>query len=391
MQAETTSRLPERQNRTRLAVRVAALALGAGIALVAVVLAGFPEPMPRLVLVAVLTSLMLAAAAAGRHGLRQYRRRAETALIADLVRHDPAPALLVADDGGILSLNEAACSRFGGAKGNALSHCLRGLAANPSALIFRLHARARLSRTAHEDIAAPGGPLRLSVAALSSGYLWRIGNPPGAAAPRGERDAFPVPALTVARSGAILTMNRAARALVGGRAKTIDALFARQPLVSGEANEIVTASGAFGVAVACREFGEGRCELFVLPVARDASRGSGAIASLPVPMMKIAPSGRILAVNDQARALLGLDIGPDTRLGDLMEGLGRPIEDWLHAAGAGFADKNSEFLRLSRNDAEVYVQVSLGRVTEDGEPVLIALLNDATELKTLEAQFVQSQ
>ncbi len=37
------------------------------------------------------------------------------------------------------------------------------------------------------------------------------------------------------------------------------------------------------------------------------------------------------------------------------------------------------------------MQVTLNRVFERGRPVLVAVLNDATELKTLEAQFVQSQ
>lgn len=39
----------------------------------------------------------------------------------------------------------------------------------------------------------------------------------------------------------------------------------------------------------------------------------------------------------------------------------------------------------------MFVQVSLSRVTENDESSLIAVLSDATQLKTLEAQFVQSQ
>jgi two-component system cell cycle sensor histidine kinase/response regulator CckA len=74
-----------------------------------------------------------------------------------------------------------------------------------------------------------------------------------------------------------------------------------------------------------------------------------------------------------------------------MEGLGRPMADWLRDTAEGHASHKSEFLRLSRRDKEVFVQVTLTRVVEEGETVLIAVLNDATELKTLEAQFVQSQ
>jgi two-component system cell cycle sensor histidine kinase/response regulator CckA len=60
-------------------------------------------------------------------------------------------------------------------------------------------------------------------------------------------------------------------------------------------------------------------------------------------------------------------------------------------AAEGQAPLQSEFLRLTRKDKDVFVQVTLSRVSEAGKTVLIAVLNDATELKTLEAQFVQSR
>jgi two-component system cell cycle sensor histidine kinase/response regulator CckA len=74
-----------------------------------------------------------------------------------------------------------------------------------------------------------------------------------------------------------------------------------------------------------------------------------------------------------------------------MEGLGRSIGDWLAQASTGRVGPHSEFLRLTRADSEVFVQVTLSRVHDRGQPALIAVLSDATELKTLEAQFVQSQ
>ncbi|NNL18095.1 MAG: hybrid sensor histidine kinase/response regulator, partial [Boseongicola sp.] len=51
----------------------------------------------------------------------------------------------------------------------------------------------------------------------------------------------------------------------------------------------------------------------------------------------------------------------------------------------------TEFVRAVGPTQELFLQISLGRVEEDGETRLIGVLNDATELKTLEAQFVQSQ
>jgi hypothetical protein len=41
--------------------------------------------------------------------------------------------------------------------------------------------------------------------------------------------------------------------------------------------------------------------------------------------------------------------------------------------------------------AEMFLQVAFTRTILDGAPSLLAVLSDATELKTLEAQFVQSQ
>ena len=71
--------------------------------------------------------------------------------------------------------------------------------------------------------------------------------------------------------------------------------------------------------------------------------------------------------------------------------MGRSISDWLTDTLDGRLVKKSEFLRLKRDDREVFVQVTLNLVSELGRPALIAVLNDATELKSLQAQFVQSQ
>ena len=66
-----------------------------------------------------------------------------------------------------------------------------------------------------------------------------------------------------------------------------------------------------------------------------------------------------------------------------MEGLGRSITDWIEDALQGRALKHPEFLRLHRRDKEVFVQVSLNKIENDPEASLIAILSDATELKTL--------
>lgn len=108
-------------------------------------------------------------------------------------------------------------------------------------------------------------------------------------------------------------------------------------------------------------------------------------------MINIAPDGSVQAYNKRASKLIGVVLEEGAHLSALMEGLGRSINDWLSDTLAGRLIQKSEFLRLTRSDCEAFVQVTLNRVEEDGKPALIAVLHDATELKSLEAQFVQSQ
>ena len=59
--------------------------------------------------------------------------------------------------------------------------------------------------------------------------------------------------------------------------------------------------------------------------------------------------------------------------------------------GRGPRAERPEVVRASRPREDLFLQITLGRIEEEGDVALIAVLNDATELKTLEAQFVQSQ
>ena len=108
-------------------------------------------------------------------------------------------------------------------------------------------------------------------------------------------------------------------------------------------------------------------------------------------MIKLNQRGVIVQANEYACDLLNITDKDRPALQDIMEGLGRSITDWIEDALQGRALKHPEFLRLHRRDQEVFVQVSLNKIENDPEASLIAILSDATELKTLEAQFVQSQ
>ncbi len=317
----------------------------------------------------------------------------EGVALAAVIERDAAPGFVADEDGMIRVRNAAAKTRFTDTESETLAGTLRIMFANPSAVIYRLQCRARRDGAAQEDLVTRRGHVRLSVHLVGeTAFLWRLEDMPERPPNAGGAETLPVPMITTGRSGAVLFMNDAALELVGERVKSLDRLFAALPVKPGSVNRLSAKRGPVDVMVAENDGFAGRRELFFLPAEPAESQGHDIVfETLPVPMIKIATDGRILLVNQMAARLLGNDSAEGLMLGQTMEGLGRPISDWLQETVSGQAQKISEFLRVSRKDREVFLQVTLSRVTENGEPILIAVLNDATELKTLEAQFVQSQ
>ena len=204
-----------------------------------------------------------------------------------------------------------------------------------------------------------------------------------------------LPMLMVGRSGAILSMNHAARQFIGVRKKSLDGIFAEQIVKPGTVMQVSTTTGNQPALIAQTDGGAGQRALYLLPPPAGEDQVVNhdwqAFQDMPIPMIKIAPDGNVLAYNKRASKLIGVVLEEGAHLSALMEGLGRSINDWLSDTLAGRLIQKSEFLRLTRGDCEAFVQVTLNRIEEDEEPVLIAVLHDATELKSLEAQFVQSQ
>ncbi len=100
----------------------------------------------------------------------------------------------------------------------------------------------------------------------------------------------------------------------------------------------------------------------------------------------------MIGSNRLARALLGLVEGESRFFWEVVEGLGRPVADWLVDARAGRALGRPEVVRATLTGQETFVQVILRRAAGPGpNGALVAVISDATELKSLEARFVQSQ
>ncbi|WP_370634934.1 ATP-binding protein [Cognatishimia sp. MH4019] len=316
--------------------------------------------------------------------------------LAVLIDKDPAPSLLSDREGVVHVSNRAAMDRF-----TASSETVAGKLANvittPANVISRMQNKAEGFGSAREDIVTRRGHVRLVVHRVGDAdFLWRLEDIADRPASARGADGINLPMLTASRSGTILFMNEASRRLLGGRVKSLDRVFRQLPLVSGEVHEVDTEKGTLKARVAVIPGATDRQEIYLLP--GDHAGSSAAMSDpasvfedIPVPLLRINESGAVTACNRLVRDIFDGQNVSDRMMWDLVDGLGRSVREWLQEAFEGRARRQAVFLRVKNASPEVFLQVTLTKVVDDGTASLVALLTDATELKTLEAQFVQSQ
>ena len=328
---------------------------------------------------------------------QRIRQRVIIETVGGMISGVEEPSYIVNDQGTILTRNRAAEHRTDQRKIPTIHAAFADLFAHPEAALGKMQLRAVAKGAAHEDIVTRRGHLRLEVRQISGfAFLWSLVTLSERAGGDRATNAISLPMMTVGPTGTILFMNDAIRRMTGGRAKVLEDVFRDLPLVSGTIHQVDAASGVVDCLVAQVPSSGGRSEVYLLPGDRTtiSARGEGAwqaIEDLPVPLLKLSLTGDVLASNREARTLLPMPIGPGTRLSDMLEGLGRPLIDWLDDAAHGRAANHAEFLRGAGTYQDTFVQVTLSLSGTPDNRHLIAALNDATELKTLEANFVQSQ
>ena len=372
----------------RLRAGSTVLSLVALVALGLAALSGMGPPRTLLLAAAVSLGVVVALL----HLATWWQRRAarhRLHVVMEFLEHDSAPGFCTDEMGAIFAQNRAATERFGQHRSDSVTRALEPLFANPDAVIHRLRMAADGRSTAREDVVTRRGHVRIAVHRIPGGFLWRledlVDHPSRAA------DGIGLPILTFGPSGTVLYMNEVMRAAVGERAKRLRDLFEHLPLQSGGLNVLRTRSGSEVVRIVLSEEVNGRQEAFIMP-GGEASDGRVALDALPVALLRLDAQGRIVFANRTAQQLLpALATDGERRFAALVEGLGRSVREWVSEAAMGRGLNRSEVVRVKGGASEVYLQITLGRPLEDGEGGLIAVLNDATELKTMEAQFVQSQ
>ncbi|TCP63432.1 two-component system cell cycle sensor histidine kinase/response regulator CckA [Rhodovulum bhavnagarense] len=306
-------------------------------------------------------------------------------------------ACIVTDAGGRVHLSTVeARHRLPVSRGHALSEALGAVFADPARAISELLDRASEGGAATRLCRSPQGTLRVSVTRASArAYLWRFDGGGDWVSPAG------LPMLRATTGGVVLSVNPAARALVGGVPQTtaelgLDGLPPDEVVATG----LDTADGRVWRGGLRLAVGPDTDEIYLLPSApppiacglgpAESEAGEQALLeTLPVALLELERDGHVRFANGRARQLLELAPGIPANLCDLLEGLGRPIRDWLDAVAEGRAPSRGEVVRAALPDRDTYLRITLDRHGRGGG--LVAVLDDVTAMKSLEAQFAQSQ
>lgn len=334
-----------------------------------------------------------------RRGLAKWQARSLSNVAIKMVSQDADNAFLTDQFCKVRYANAAAQAQFGASSGQLLHQVFEGILASPEGVVQRLRQQATVSGGGREDVVTRNGHFRLSISQIHDNcLLWRLDDLKeiqAGTARNGENIGLPL--LRVSGKNTIVHANEALRKLVGGRPKELAHVFEDLPLRSGQTHTIMATTGRMRAIAAEIEGKTGERDIYVLPGAAKTQgppqigAGWDAIEDLPVPLLKISPGGTILASNREARQLLHVQDTDGRQVADMLDGLGRPINDWLREASDGRGGLISQFLRGRGDNQDTFVQVTLNTAGGVSDPHLIAVLNDVTELKTLEAQFVQSQ
>lgn len=258
---------------------------------------------------------------------------------------------------------------------------------NVAGIVRRMSKQVDLEGACKERLVGQSGRVDIHVQRFGQHQLWRI----DLKLPSKSDEQNETAMLTIGRKGAILYMNGAAKDLIGERVKGLDRLFFNGMPLSGQVQSLSTSNGTIKVHVKTQQLQADRSHMFLSPVKAGADGGDYVLKDLPIPILHLRPNGEIEQANTEALTLLGYSDLIGSCLTDIFDSHGLLIDDWIDKATSANSIIDAEFLRVRGAKKETVVQVALKRIGNDADSRLVAILSDATKLKSLEAQFVQSQ
>ncbi|WP_424933229.1 ATP-binding protein [Amaricoccus macauensis] len=308
-------------------------------------------------------------ARSSRHGLIRY------------YDSDVVPVFISDLSGQVISRNACAGS----------SGFIERWASDAPSLIYRLTRETETNGSASE--LSSDGRHRIGVSRVGPRLLmWRVER----AAPPEQLPAdfseCRYPWFRIDEDARVLSCNEAAHELEDDPIQSLDALLLDPPFRAGTV-QVLAANRQVVRSVVLNDDQASR-EVLILPL--DSSEVSGLapndfLEELPVALARLKNDGDFIYANHAARTLLGVANVEGKNITKLMDGLGRSISERLSDTAKGRGLGRSEVAKSKAEGQDNFLQVAFSRTVHEGEQTVLAVLSDATELKTLEAQFVQSQ
>lgn len=351
------------------------------------VIAFDPDKGVRLALAVLATCLVTAA---GLQAFRSQLTGTRLTLAKQLCELSGEPSIIIGDRNRIVHLNKAMRDRLPGFHGETIEHLLGLWVATDRDVRLDLERQLKVADRAYHVAQTQTGLTEFSAKRMAGvGMIWTIQE-----FSKADLDTD-LPSIIVGQTGEIRFAGGAVRDWFQNPLKDVTEIIEAWPLSNGDRCRIETLDGDQNYRLGVSSLSENLTQIMFFPAVAEASPNVeadwAAIEDLPVPLLKVSHEGKLLASNREARQLLGIASTQGRRLSDVLDGPGRPINDWLAQAMNGAGAHVSEFLRGRGEHRDTFVQVTLSTAGSGDGLHLIAVLNDVTELKTLEAQFVQSQ
>ena len=305
--------------------------------------------------------------------------------------HHPTPCFISDNNGAITHRNLAAMDlNPKGMDMQSVSDLLSHIVADPRTLIFRILENIDGENWSSIQFSTRSNKVDIAARKTGKGLIyWRISESKIAApSVAGVPKAL---TLSIGRHGAVLSVSDAMLGLLGQKPKNVRDFMEWPVLKSSGSCRVRTADGLKSYFCLFRQVSLGRSELAFFELPNDTLPQDNLFDALPIPMLRLDETGLVLGANATGMSFIDDDALVGKRFHDVFKGVGRPLIGWVAEVLQGNEDGTSQFAELSTDGQDKFVQVTLCRVHRSGQTRFLAVLNDATELKSLEAQFVQSQ
>ncbi|MFN7002292.1 MAG: ATP-binding protein [Roseinatronobacter sp.] len=376
---------------------LALVLLGTLFTLIGVML---PFAIPGLVALTAAATIFVLVLVLGILGLAARRSEARDQSLVTEILEDATDAYLLADaaSGAIVWANPAATGLLDLTADTRIADILSGISAMPENLVQRLQDHALATGHARHEVQIGPEKWLHDLRRMPGGQvLWRIDR----SETGDSRDTLPIEFAHFGSAGHAIYASPGICAQLGRMPETIHDLYDDTPAQYGRSAKPAMALRSLGNALLRLKGGPDRAEtVLLLPEGvapqTDKVQSSPSVAELdrmPVAIVHLNVGGEFTYLNDEARRLLHWRAGDAPLVSDILEGLGRPVMEWLADVAEGRPQRATEVLRLTRDDTETYLKVTLIRQDKGNFPEneVTAVLSDVTELKSLEAKFTQSQ